>query len=229
MTFYSGNDTGGTPGLLPNPYYWWEAGAMFMTLINYWYYTGDDTYNNETVQAILWQAGSNYDLMPTNQTLTEGNDDQGFWAMAVMTAAEVNFPNPPTGIPGWVAIAQAVFNQMTTRWDNTTCGGGLRWQIFTWNAGYTYKNSIANGCFFNIAARLARYTGNQTYADWATKIWDWEMAVGLIGPNYAVYDGSSDTTNCSEIDQALYSYNQGIYLFGAAVMYSVVCLPQRSP
>jgi mannan endo-1,6-alpha-mannosidase len=197
MTFYSGNDTGGTPGLLPNPYYWWEAGAMFMTLINYWYYTGDDTYNNETVQAILWQAGSNYDLMPTNQT--------------------------------WVAIAQAVFNQMTTRWDNTTCGGGLRWQIFTWNAGYTYKNSIANGCFFNIAARLARYTGNQTYADWATKIWDWEMAVGLIGPNYAVYDGSSDTTNCSEVDKALYSYNQGIYLFGAAVMYSVVCLPQRSP
>lgn len=195
---------------------------MFMILINYWYYTGDDTYNNETVQALLLQAGPDYDLMPANQTLSEGNDDQGFWAMAAMTAAEVNFPNPPAGTPGWVAIAQAVFNLMASRWDPSTCGGGLRWQIFQFNAGYDYKNSIANGCFFNIAARLARYTGNETYAEWATKIWDWEMSVGLIGPDYSVYDGTSDTTNCSEIDQVRFSYNQGVYLFGAAVMYSVV-------
>jgi mannan endo-1,6-alpha-mannosidase len=226
MTYYTGNETGGTPGNLPAPYYWWEAGAMFMTLINYWYYTGDASYNNETVQAILWQAGPDYDLKPANQTLTEGNDDQGFWGMAVMTAAEVNFPNPPAGTPGWVALAQAVFNQMTTRWDTTMCGGGLRWQIYPWNAGYNYKNSIANGCFFNIAARLALYTGNQTYADWANKIWDWEMAIGLIGPSYSVYDGSGDTTNCTEVDKIQFTYNQGVFLFGAAVMYKVVCLPQ---
>ena len=222
MIYYTGNDTGGTPGNLPSPYYWWEAGAMFMTLVNYWYYTGDATYNNETAQALLWQAGTSYDFMPTNQTLDEGNDDQGFWGMAAMTAAEVNFQNPPDGTPGWVAMAQAVFNLMASRWDNTTCAGGLRWQIFTWNAGYTYKNSIANGCFFNIAARLARYTGNQTYADWATKIWDWETAIGLIGPTYSVYDGTSDTSNCTDIDKIQFTYNQGVYLFGAAVMYNVV-------
>ncbi|KAG0647415.1 6-D-mannanase DCW1 [Hyphodiscus hymeniophilus] len=138
------------------------------------YYTGDATYNNETSQALLWQAGPSYDFMPENQTKTEGNDDQGFWGMAAMTAAETKFPDPPSGTPGWVAMGQAVFNLMAGRWDNTTCGGGLRWQIFTWNQGYTYKNSIANGCFFNIGARLARYTGNQTYVDWANKIWDWE-------------------------------------------------------
>lgn len=126
-----GNETGGIPGILPNPYYWWEAGGMFMTLINYWYYTGDDTYNNETVKALLWQAGSDYDFMPLNQTKDEGNDDQGFWAMAAMSAAEVNFPNPSEGTPGWVAMVQAVFNLMAQRWDNTTCGGGLRWQVFS--------------------------------------------------------------------------------------------------
>ena len=37
MKYYHGNETGGTVGLLPNPYYWWEAGAMFMTMIEYWY------------------------------------------------------------------------------------------------------------------------------------------------------------------------------------------------
>ena len=30
MTYYTGNHTGDTPGNLPDPYYWWEAGAMFV-------------------------------------------------------------------------------------------------------------------------------------------------------------------------------------------------------
>ena len=37
MSYYNGNTTGNTPGLLPGPYYWWEAGAMFGSLIDYWY------------------------------------------------------------------------------------------------------------------------------------------------------------------------------------------------
>jgi mannan endo-1,6-alpha-mannosidase len=114
---------------------------------------------------------------------------------------------------------------MTTRWDTTTCGGGLRWQIYTFNTGYTYKNSVANGCFFNIASRLARYTGNQTYADWAEKIWDWETSVGLIDDGYNVYDGSSDLTNCSTVDKLQWTYNTGLYMFGSAMMYNYVRVP----
>jgi mannan endo-1,6-alpha-mannosidase len=37
MKYYTGNNTGDTPGNLPDPYYWWEAGAMFMNMIEYWY------------------------------------------------------------------------------------------------------------------------------------------------------------------------------------------------
>jgi len=36
-TWYKGNQSGQIPGLLPGPYYWWEAGAMFGSLIDYWY------------------------------------------------------------------------------------------------------------------------------------------------------------------------------------------------
>jgi len=50
MSYYTGNLTGGTPGLLPAPYYWWESGAMFGALIDYWYYTGDSTYNVRCVK-----------------------------------------------------------------------------------------------------------------------------------------------------------------------------------
>jgi mannan endo-1,6-alpha-mannosidase len=30
VKYYTGNNTGDVPGNLPNPYYWWEAGAMFV-------------------------------------------------------------------------------------------------------------------------------------------------------------------------------------------------------
>ncbi|KAE8442012.1 hypothetical protein EG329_003913 [Mollisiaceae sp. DMI_Dod_QoI] len=220
MKYYTGNNTGDNPGNLPSPYYWWEAGAMFGTMVEYWYYTNDTSYNPTVTAALLSQVGNNDDFMPENQTKTEGNDDQGFWGMAAMSAAEMNYPNPPDHQPQWLALAQAVFNEMVSRWDDSTCGGGLRWQIFTFNSGYTYKNSIANGCFFNLGARLARYTGNQTYADWAEKTWTWMESVGLMSDDYIVYDGTSDLQNCSSIDHLQFSYNQGIYLFGAAMMYN---------
>src|SRR5271169_3283393 len=55
---------GGTPGTLPPPYFWWEAGGMFMTLVDYWRYTGDTSYNDVTSQALLFQVGPNNDYMP---------------------------------------------------------------------------------------------------------------------------------------------------------------------
>ncbi|KAL2069684.1 hypothetical protein VTL71DRAFT_14363 [Oculimacula yallundae] len=220
LTFYHGNEPGQTPGLLPPPHYWWETGGMFMTLIDYWRYTGDTTHNALVSEGMLFQTGPNKDYMPPNQTKAEGNDDQGFWAMAAMLAAETNFPNPPPDQPQWLALAQAVFNELAGRWDETTCNGGLRWQIFPFNNGFNYKNSIANGCFFNIAARLARYTGNQTYADWAVKVWDWEASIGLIDGEFNVFDGAQDLTNCTTIDKLQWSYNAGIYLHGAANLYN---------
>lgn len=37
LTSYTGNNTGDNPGNLPPPYYWWEAGAMFMHMVDYYY------------------------------------------------------------------------------------------------------------------------------------------------------------------------------------------------
>lgn len=190
--------------------------------MNYWYYTGDTTYNPVIQQALLHQAGDEWDFMPENQTKTEGNDDQGFWGMAAMTAAETKFPDPPDGQPGWLALAQGVFNTQVVRWDQQNCNGGLRWQIFTFNNGYNYKNSISNGCFFNVAARLALYTGNTTYADWAVKTWDWMYNVGLMSPDYHIYDGTQIADNCTSKDHNTWTYNSGIYMLGAAAMYNYV-------
>jgi mannan endo-1,6-alpha-mannosidase len=222
MRFYTGNNTGDTPGNLPDPYYWWEAGAMFGAMVDYWMLTGDESYVDPTRQALVHQMSPTKDYMPTNQSRTMGNDDQGFWAMAAMSAAENAFPDPDEGETGYLAATQGVFNDYVSRWDTEHCGGGLRWQVFSFNNGYDYKNTISNGCFFNIAARLARYTGNDTYAEWATKVFDWQIATDLITDSGEIKDGVHirDNGNC-EMDPIEWSYNSGIYLVGAAFMYNI--------
>lgn len=226
MQYYRGDQPGQTPGILPGPppggdYYWWQAGAMWGTLIDYWFYTGDDTYNKEAIRSIVFQAEAPQNaFMPRNWTASLGNDDQAFWGMAAMSAAEVNFPNPAPEEPQYLALAQAVFNTQAARWSDQQCGGGLRWQVPHTNGGYNYKNTIANVCFLNIAARLARYTGNDTYAQWAEKTWDWTEGVGYIKPDFNIIDGGHVEANCTDLNPVQWSANAAVLIHGAAIMYN---------
>lgn len=193
---------------------------MWGALVDYWHYTNDTTYNEITSQALVSQVGPDDDYMVPAHQKDEGNDDQSFWGFAVMSAAEKGYPAPPEGTPSWIQLVINLWNTQVARWDLTTCGGGLKWQIFTFNNGYDYKNSVSNGAFFQLAARLARYTGNQTYVDWAEKSWNWSTDIGLVSSTYDVYDGTDDTSNCTQLDHLQFSYSLGIYLYGAAVMYN---------
>jgi mannan endo-1,6-alpha-mannosidase len=218
VSYYHGNETGQTVGILGSPYEFWEAGTMFDALIQYWKLTGDDQYNGIVATGILAQEGQKDDFMPANQSASEGNDDQGIWALAAMSAAESKLPDSSSTT--WVELAEAVFNEYVSRWDTSTCNGGLRWQIEPFNAGYTYKNSVSNGAFFQLAARLARYTGNSTYSDWASKVFDWTTSIGLVTGDWSVFDGASTTTNCTDVDDSQFSYVAGMFISGAAHMYN---------
>ncbi|KAF3071384.1 Mannan endo-1,6-alpha-mannosidase DCW1 [Trichoderma lentiforme] len=229
MLQYDGNKTGQIPGILPGPptenkgdYYWWEGGAMMGTYVDYWHLTGDTSYNSVVMEGMLHQVGDHANYMPLNHTASLGNDDQGFWGMSAMLAAENKFPNPPADKPQWLALAQAVWNtQADPSRHDETCNGGLRWQIPFSNAGYNYKNTIANGCFFNIGARLARYTRNETYAKRAEDTWNWLWGVGYIDhENWLVYDGGHVEKNCTDINHATFSYNAAVLTHGAAFMYN---------
>ncbi len=183
----------------------------------------DRSYNQVIEDAMLFQAGPDKNYMDPNWTVSLGNDDQAFWGMSAMLAAENNFPNPKADNPQWLALAQAVFNsQASPSRQDTACGGGIRWQIFPTNKGYDYKNSIANGCFFNLGARLARYTRNESYAEWAEKTWDWMSSAGLIDGNFNVYDGVH-TDKCS-LNTQRFSYTLAVILEGAAFLYNHVSI-----
>lgn len=220
MSYYHSNESSSDlmPGKLTGT--WWEGGALFMTLMQYWYWTGDKSYNDVTQTGMLWQKGNN-DYFPDNQSNYLGNDDQVFWGLAAITAAELNFPERK-GDSSWVSLAQGVFNTQVPRWDTTACAGGLRWQIWPYQGGYMIKNAVSNGGLFQLAARLARYTGNQTYFDWAEKIWDWSATTPLLKQSdWTIADTTNMQANCTDHGDLQWTYNYGQYLGGAAYMYNV--------
>lgn len=222
MDYYWGSKYGGVIGMFTHPYYWWQAGGAFGGMIDYCYYFDNTTYVDTIIQAMMYQKGDDDNFMPLNQTSTEGNDDQVFWGIAAMQAAERNFTNPPVGQPSWFDLAAATFNTMKNRWDDSSCGGGLRWQIFQWNNGYDYKNTVSNAGLFHLGARLLRYTGNDSYyLDWCDKAYDWLVDVDFINENiWYAYDGATATSNCTTRTPYLWSYNLALLISGCAYMYN---------
>lgn len=224
MSYYNNNQSD-TPavevGTLPPPLYWWEGGALWGGMVDYWAYTQDPSYISTVTEGLLAQVGPDWNYMPPAYHSSLGNDDQAFWGMACLSALEYDFPIPEgQSATLWYDLGRAVFDTQIPRWDTDVCNGGLRWQIYSDNKGWDYKNSISNGAFINMAGRLYRYTGDQTYAYWAERAWQWMDDIGLIDNNYNVFDGTDPKINCSEINHTRWSYNPAILIYGTAMMYN---------
>lgn len=188
-------------------------------MIQYWYYTGDTSNNAAIIQGMNWQSGDN-DFFPTNYSQYLGNDDQQAWARAAMTAAELDFPQQSSKA-AWITMAENVFNEQIKRWDTSSCDGGLRWQIWPYQAGYTMKNAISNGGLFELSARLARYTNNQTYSDWAERVWDWSNKT-LMDGDWTLYDSVKTTDDCKSHGSFQWTFDYGPFIRGAVYMYNLV-------
>ena len=147
-----------------------------------------------------------------------------FWNLATLAAAERYLPGPPGNLQ-WINLATSRFDTQATRWDTTTCNGGFRAQVSESSSGFYVKDALSNGAFFQLASRLARYTGNQTYADWASKVYDWTTSVLLIDnrqwKDWAVWQDALISDNCETLNETYWTVNAGLYLYGSAVMYDI--------
>lgn len=217
----------------PEPWFWWRSGAGWTGILDYTVYTNDTTYQQALLSALNENVGEKYDFAPAAQEGWSANDDQMYWVYSALTALEYGFDaiepcvGEGTGAYGtcansWLSAAVNAFETWAARWnaDAATCNGGLKWQHRTTAGGYFYKNTVTNGGFFQSAARLARYTGNATFAEWADKIYDWSVSTELVSTTFNVYDGASDegTDNCTVINEDQWSYNVATYMHGAANM-----------
>ncbi|TGJ86415.1 hypothetical protein E0Z10_g2357 [Xylaria hypoxylon] len=227
LSFYRGDEPGWVPGILPGPppdgdYYWWQGGAMWGALLDYRNVMGDTSYDDTIFQALQFQVGDEKDYNPANWSASMGNDDQAFWGFSALLAAETGFRDPSSSQPQWLALAQAIFNEQThldRRVEGGNCDWGLRWQVYRTNNGWDYINTIANACYFNMGARLARYTDNSTYGELAEKTWDLMWRLGYISEDFSVYDGAHEP-NCTSINKAQFSYNAAMIMQGCAYMYN---------
>lgn len=233
MSFYKGNRTGEILGLLDEPiskgYPWWTNAIVWSTMIDYWRYTGDESHNTVTAEGLIAQSGSDlqHAFLPRNWTDNMANDEQGFWAMAAMQAAELGLPSPTADAPAWVDLAKAVFDMQAARYsaeDEGNCHGGLHWKLLPESRGYDTKNTMSTAVFLNLGARLYRFTGNKTYAKWVEKGWDWLTSVGLIEDDFKVYDSVwlGNGVNCSDINRLQFSYAPAVLLEAAAYMSNQV-------
>ncbi|KAH6856230.1 glycosyl hydrolase family 76-domain-containing protein [Chaetomium sp. MPI-CAGE-AT-0009] len=201
MSSYKGNQSGGIPGLLMDPgegrYDWWTNALVWSAMIDYWHYTGDDSYNNVTA----------------------------LWGTAAMQAAEVGFPSPPEGEPSWIELAKAVFDNQAARLSaEEACGGGLRMALSPTSALYDSKDTAATAAFLNLGARLYRFTNNETYAEWAERSWNWLTGVGLVDDEFNVWDVAHDGAewNCSHITKLRWSNPATVLLQATAYMTSQI-------
>ncbi len=141
------------------------------------------------------------------------NDDDLWAVIASVDAWQVD--HDPE-LLGWAATN---FSRLVTdHWDGT-CAGGI-W----WDPRHTYKNAITNELLLTAATRLYRATGQESYRDWALRVWGWFAASGMIGPDGLVNDGLD--AQCRNNGKPRYTYNQGVMLGGLDDLTAITGDPQ---
>lgn len=69
-----------------------------------------------------------------------------------------------------------------------------------------------------------------TYAKVATDTYNWVESVNFIDrldDGYHIYDGAHVQHNCTDINKVEYSFNNAVYIQGAAFMYNIVSIIYR--
>ncbi len=230
MDYYLGIRYGGTVGMFQQPYYWWESGLAFGSLVDTWKFCDNDTYVSIIQDAFQHQKGADNNFNGVaNQSDVEANDDQLFWGFTAMEAAERNFPpyaDESDENPSYAQIALNTYNSMAPRWDANNCDGGLRWQILSNMSGWDYKSTISTAGVYALAGRLARYTGDDEFVKSASRVLRWMKQSNFVmlsddGTYYSVHDGAEIVDgNCPVVNGAIWSYNYATMMMGTVYLYS---------
>jgi predicted alpha-1,6-mannanase (GH76 family) len=177
---------------------WWNAANALTAVINYSISSGSSSYDLVVANTHARNVSGGF--------LNNYYDDEGWWALAWIDAYDW------TGDTNYLNTASAIFDDMTTGWDDV-CGGGI-W----WSKSRGYKNAIANELFLSVAAHLANRESDpdrqaQDFA-WAEAEWQWFSQSGMINSRNLINDGLNGA--CQNNQQTTWTYNQGVILGGLA-------------
>ncbi|KAI8617399.1 glycosyl hydrolase family 76-domain-containing protein [Chytriomyces sp. MP71] len=211
---------------------WHESGEYWGLYYKYMQYSGDYSYLDWVDKNMQLSAGGNPDFLDGMSAVLEEsgrwNDDIGWWGISVMCAAEtfgqnaiVAKNNVQSGFnPTYFELANVTYTEITAQWDNK-CGGGIYWdrsRTTGTDNQRNYKSTITNVEVMEIGARLYAMTGIASYKTEVDQIYAWLKSSGIISSTYTIYDGVS-VTDCTAINQDVYSYHAGPLLSAFAAMY----------
>lgn len=127
-----------------------------------------------------------------------------------------------TGDEAALARARQVFAYITTGWHEDPshrAPGGIYWVESFHNRD---RNTCSNGPSAELGLRLYQMTGQQSYLDWALKMYDWVNST-LMGPTGLYWDRLDLDGN---VEMSQWSYNQGTMIGAGALLYSITRDPK---
>lgn len=180
-------------------HYWWQAHGID-ALLDAYERTGDAVYLERVDEMYLGLR-----LRNGGHLFNDFYDDEQWMGIALLRAHTL------TGNERYLQAAVNLWNDIRHGW-NDTYGGGISWR----KSQRDYKNAPANGPAAILAARLYHVTGDETYLEWAQRLFAW-LKDHLLDPQTSlVWDGINRTGD-GQIDKGwLFTYNQGTFV-GAAV------------
>ncbi|MGV8136320.1 MAG: glycoside hydrolase family 76 protein [Mangrovibacterium sp.] len=187
----------------PDWHYWPQAHALDV-LTDAWLRTKDDKFKAYFDQ---WYAG----VKAKNGNTFENDfyDDMEWNALAILRVYQA------TGDAKFKEAALQIWEYIKTGW-NTNAGGGI-----TWKKGMEYsKNACSNGPACILAARLYQEFGDESYKEWAVKIYNWEKSTLFNANNGMVYDNINSETGEIKKDW-IFTYNQGTFIGSAVELYKI--------
>lgn len=184
-------------------HYWPQAHALDV-LTDAWLRTKDDKFK---AYFDHWYTG----VKAKNGDTFENDfyDDMEWNALAILRVYQA------TGDVKFKDASLQIWEYIKTGW-NMNAGGGI-----TWKKGMEYsKNACSNGPACILAARLYQEFGDESYKEWAVKIYNWEKSTLFNANNGMVYDNINSETGEIKKDW-IFTYNQGTFIGSAVELYKI--------
>lgn len=187
----------------PGFQYWPNAHAMDV-VIDAYQRTGDARYK---AYFDAWYNGVR--VKNGNTYYNHFYDDMQWSALTILRlyqeTDEVKYLNTAKEL--WVDIAKG--------WNDEYAGGGI-----AWTKGQPYsKNACSNGPASLLALRLYAETNDESYRDWALRIYEWQKNTLYEHATGAVYDNINGQTQV--INRVALTYNQGLFMATAVDLFRI--------
>ncbi|KAI9735722.1 MAG: hypothetical protein M1818_006330 [Claussenomyces sp. TS43310] len=187
---------------------WWISGVAVQSLLDYMDKTGSRDYLDTANNTIMLQRAP-VPWWPEGDGDFRGDstDDTGWWALALVHMYQM------TGEDYYLSLAKEDEAYMWSYWNDTTCAGGLIWNIPTRG----YHNAISNELFLTLTASLHNVIpGDTVYLSHAMEEWQWFEDSGMINGEDLINDGlmMGDNDVCVNNNAEVWTYNQGVIIGG---------------